>query len=86
MLDEVLIFHCSCTSTSTTTTLRLIVGQGLCFCISLVGDCDDTIFFGNQVFNGQIVRGIGDFSEAIIAEVLYKLCLLYTSPSPRDTA
>ena len=79
VLDEVLIFHCRCTPTGTATTLRLVVSQGLCFCVPLVRDGDDTIFFGNQVFNGQIVRGIGDFSEAIIAKVLNELLELLSN-------
>ena len=79
VFNEILVFHCGCASTSTTSTLRLVVGQGLCFCVTLVRDCDDTIFFGNQVFNGQIVSGIGDFSEAIIPKVLYKLLELLSN-------
>ena len=47
-------------------------------------DCDDTILFGNQVFNSQIVRGIGDFSETIITKVLYELLELLSNDGPQS--
>ena len=73
MLYEVLVFYCSGTSTCSATPLRLVIGERLRFRIPLVRDVYNTVFLGNQIFNRQIVRRIGDLGESIITKVFYDL-------------
>ena len=67
MLDEILVLHRGGSLAHAATTLCRIVCQRLGFCIAALGDGDHTIFFGNQVFRGEILLRTHNLGASLVA-------------------
>ena len=68
-LDEIFVFHGRSGLATTTTALGLIVFDGLSLGITTVGDGDHQIFLVDQIGDGQVTLGAGDFGQTGIAKL-----------------
>ena len=59
MLDEILFFCGRADYSLSSAALRAVETSGIPFDVSFVGDSDDHVLFGDEVFDGEI-GGLGD--------------------------
>ena len=69
MFNKIFVFNRCCRLAHTAAALSLIIAQRLSFGIAAVGDGDNTIFFGNQVFDGQVVERFNNFRATLITKL-----------------
>ena len=79
VLDEIFVFDRCRAPSGSAAALRLIISERLCFSVAAVGNGYHTIFFRNQVFNGQIMCRIGNLRSALVAELFDQLFQFFTN-------
>ena len=79
VFNKVFIFNCRCRLAHTTATLSLIIAQRLGLGIAAIGNGDNTVFFGNQVFNSEVVERFNDLSATLIAKLFNHCFELFTN-------
>ena len=79
MLNKIFVFHRGGRLTHAAATLSLIITQRLSLGIAAVGDGDNTIFFSNQIFYGEVVQGFNNFTATLVTKLFNNGFELFTN-------
>ena len=69
VFNKIFIFNRCCRLAHTAATLRLIIAQWLSFGIAAVRNGNNTVFFGNQVFNSKVMQRFNDLCATLITKL-----------------